>query len=393
MKIKMRAYRRLPAILLLSVLLLLFISTGAEAAEAGANIEEQLDLAHLEDYIGMLDGGLSGHLDDFSLKGLWKQAKDGKISLNLAGLLKVLGSLLFGEVLASASLMAQLAVLSIVCLLLNNLAAAFGKGNVSALARSVGYLLLIGIAIGSFTLAVGEARKAIEMCSGFLYAALPVMMTLLAAMGGISSVSIVHPAMLLAVSLSVELLAKIIFPLIYFSAVLRLVSHISPRFNVDKMAGLFKDLSLGVMGVMMTLFLAFISISGLAAASLDGLAVKAAKTAAGAFIPVVGKTLADVLDTVVGTSLVLKNGIGVVGVIAIILFCALPAVKILAMALVYRLTASLVQPLGDSRLAEALNGLGGAMQLLFAAVAISGVFFFLLLALTVGLGNVTMMLR
>ncbi|MCL2817307.1 MAG: stage III sporulation protein AE [Clostridiales bacterium] len=387
----MRGHFRRAAAVLLGILLLFVFSSGASAA--GADIEEQLDLAPLEEYFGLLDESLSKYLDDFSLGGLWRQVKEGSIKLNLSGLLKTLGALLFAEVLASASLMAQLAVLAIVCLLLNNLAAAFGKGNVSVLAQGVGYLLLIGITVGSFNLAVGEAKQAIEMCSGFLYAVLPLMMTLLAAMGGISSVGIVHPAMLLAISLSVQLLNKVVFPLIYFSAVLRLVSHISPRFNVDKMAGLFKDVSLGVMSVTMTLFLAFLGISGLAAASIDGLAVKAAKSAAGAFIPVVGKTLADLLDTVVGTSLVLKNGIGVVGVIVVIFICALPAVKILAMAFVYRLTASLLQPLGDSRLADALNGLGGAMQLLFAVVAISGVFFFLIVALTVGLGNVTMMMR
>jgi len=388
---EMRGHFRRAAAVLLGILLLFVFSSGASAA--GADIEEQLDLAPLEEYFGLLDESLSKYLDDFSLGGLWRQVKEGSIKLNLSGLLKTLGALLFAEVLASASLMAQLAVLAIVCLLLNNLAAAFGKGNVSVLAQGVGYLLLIGITVGSFNLAVGEAKQAIEMCSGFLYAVLPLMMTLLAAMGGISSVGIVHPAMLLAISLSVQLLNKVVFPLIYFSAVLRLVSHISPRFNVDKMAGLFKDVSLGVMSVTMTLFLAFLGISGLAAASIDGLAVKAAKSAAGAFIPVVGKTLADLLDTVVGTSLVLKNGIGVVGVIVVIFICALPAVKILAMAFVYRLTASLLQPLGDSRLADALNGLGGAMQLLFAVVAISGVFFFLIVALTVGLGNVTMMMR
>ena len=381
--------------LIISCFLLLSFTIPAVAVQADSlqELSVELPLSYIDTYINDLDNEFAGYMDSFSLKALWGDLRSGKMSFDVNGIITVLGRLFFRDIAATGGLLAQLAVLSLVCLVFNNLSAAFGDGNVSGLAQGVTYLLLAGIAVSSFSMAAEQARSAVTGAGDFLYASLPVLMTILASMGGVGSVAFVHPAMLAAVSLVMSILNTVIFPLIYFSAVLSLVNHISSRFSVNKLAKLFKDVSLGVLSIVTTLFLAFLSISGFAGASVDGLAIKAAKTATGIFIPVVGKSLADSLDTVVGISLILKNGIGLLGVIIIIFVCLLPALKILAAALVYRLAGALVQPLGDEMLSDALNGLGSSLQLLFAVVAISGLFFFFLLAITVGMGNITMMMR
>ena len=133
--------------------------------------------------------------------------------------------------------------------------------------------------------------------------------------------------------------------------------------------------------------------SGLAAAGRDGVAVKAAKTASSAFIPLVGRTLADSLDSVLGAVLALKGAVGVSGGLALLLICGVPALRILVQALLFRLAAALAQPLGNEDLSAALSGIGQSLTLLFAACAAAGLFAFFALALTVALGSVTMMMR
>jgi stage III sporulation protein AE len=99
------------------------------------------------------------------------------------------------------------------------------------------------------------------------------------------------------------------------------------------------------------------------------------------------------MDSVLGTALVLKNALGLVGTVAILFICALPAVQILLQALVFRVAGALIQPLGEEKLSDAVTGLGNSMILLFAALAVCGLFAFFALALIVGLGNMTMMMR
>ncbi|MGI5891376.1 MAG: stage III sporulation protein AE [Bacillota bacterium] len=378
---------------------LLFFLLGIVPSPAWATSSEPFavmnnsDMKAMDDYLNQLDKNLDQYLHDFSLKDLWQQAKNGEVDLSVGSVFTVLSKIFFKEVHASWALLGQLILLAIISLILGNLGSAFEKENVSLLAKGVVYLLLAAIAISSFSISLNVAKEAVETMSGFLYAVLPLLMMLLAAMGGITSVGILHPSILFALTVLMNIMSSVIFPLIYFSAILRLVSHISPKFNVNKLAGLFKDISLGFMSIGVSVFIAFMGIAGMATAAMDGLAVKAAKTASGIFIPVVGRSLADAMDSVLGTALVLKNGIGVVGIIAIFLICAMPAAKILVQVIIFRLAAAVVQPLGDNQLADALSGLSNALLLLFAAVAVCGLLFFFVLAICIGAGNITMMMR
>ncbi len=103
--------------------------------------------------------------------------------------------------------------------------------------------------------------------------------------------------------------------------------------------------------------------------------------------------LADAVDTIAGCSLFIKNAMGIVGVLAIFFLCALPVVKILSAAVMYRLAAALLQPLGAKELGESLHLMGNCLFLVFAAVAAVGLMFFIALTIIVGLGNFTVMLR
>jgi stage III sporulation protein AE len=356
------------------------------------DLERKLDLSAMEQFLQQMDDQLQNYAKDFSLRGIWADLRQGRLHLDLPGFLKLLLTIFGKEVATSGRLLTQLIALAILCLIVSNLKNN-DQGKIVLLSRGVIYLVLATIVIASFSLTMEAARSAIDLMSGFLYAVLPILMALLAAVGGITAVTLVHPAIIFTISVLINLIRNFIFPLIYFSAILRLVSHISPRFNVDKMAGLFKDIAVGAMSIGLTVFISFLSLAGLAGASFDGITIKAAKTASGIFIPVVGRSLADALDSVLGTTLLLKNIVGIVGVLGILLICALPAVKILVQVLMFRLAAAAIQPLGETELANALSGLAGTMLLLFAAVAVCGLLFFFILAIVLAAGNITMMMR
>jgi stage III sporulation protein AE len=380
-------------VLALFFLFLLLPSPVLATQQQTASALADTDTSEMEDYLNQLDNSLSDYMQDFTLQGIWQDVKNGDIEFSAGGFLEFLSRVFFKEINAAWALLGQLILLAVISLILGNLSNAFVKENISLLTKGVVYLLLAAIAIGAFSISLDVAEAAVDMMSGFLYAVLPLLMVLLASIGGVSSVGILHPSILFAVSVLMTVMSKIIFPLIYFSAILRLVSHISPKFNIDKLAGLFKDIALGFMSIGVSLFIAFMGVAGMTTAAMDGLAVKAAKTASGIFIPVIGRSLADALDSVMGTALVLKNGIGVVGIIAIFIICALPAIKILVQFIIFRLAAAIIQPLGDEQLADALTDLSNALLLLFAAVAICGLLFFFILAICIGAGNVTMMMR
>ena len=93
----------------------------------------------------------------------------------------------------------------------------------------------------------------------------------------------------------------------------------------------------------------------------DGVTIRAAKYVTGNFVPVVGKMFADATDTVISASLLVKNSIGLAGVIIILFLCAFPAIKILTLALIYNIAAAVMQPLETPRSAPACETIGKTM--------------------------------
>nr|WP_238473333.1 hypothetical protein [Desulforamulus profundi] len=144
---------------------------------------------------------------------------------------------------------------------------------------------------------------------------------------------------------------------------------------------------------MLTVFLGILAIKGVAGSVTDGVAIRTAKFATDAFIPVVGGMFSDALDAVIGSSLLIKNAVGIAGVIIIFVLTILPMIKIFAVAFVYKLAGALIQPVGDKQMADCLTGLGKSLISIFAAVATVGLLFFFAITIVVGMGDLMTMLR
>lgn len=354
---------------------------------------EQLNLKDLEGYIRQVDRDLQAQLSEFSLVRALESIKSGDLKLDPLSLLQALAGIFFQELLTHAALLGKLLVLGTVLALLEHLTSAFEENTVAKLAHSVGLLSLLTVALSSFTMAMNTGRDAIASMVGFMQSLLPVILTLMAAMGNLTTVSLMHPVIIMSMSLLGTLTRNVIFPLIFCAAILGIVNLLSENVQISRVAAFFRDGSGILLSLFITVFLGILVIQGAAGAVSDGVGIRTAKFATAAFIPIVGKILTDAVDVVLGCSLFVKNAIGIVGAVTVVLLCALPVMKILSAVIVYRLAAALMQPLGARQLGDALHLLGNYLFMVFAAVLAVGLMFLVVITIVVGLGNVTVMLR
>ncbi|HHX50102.1 MAG TPA: stage III sporulation protein AE [Clostridia bacterium] len=361
--------------------------------ETMARQMEELKMEDMEAFLRQLDRDISMDLPGLEITKIFENLKSGQLSLDLVSILQNLAGLFFKELLANSSLLGKLIILAIIAAILQNIQAAFEEGTTGKLAYAVTYLALISMALASFSLAINIGKNAVEQMVTFIQSLLPVLLTLMAAVGGLTTVALLHPIVITAVSILSTLTLNVVFPLIYFSAILTIVNHISDKFQVSRLAGLLKDLSMGLLGVFLTVFIGILAIQGVAGAVSDGIALRTAKFMTGSFVPVVGKLFADAVEAVAGTSLLLKNAVSLVGVIAIVLIVLLPAIKILSLVIIYRLAAALIQPFGEGPIAAMLQSLAGSLLMVFGAVSAVGLMFFIALTIIAGLGNFTVLLR
>ena len=126
---------------------------------------------------------------------------------------------------------------------------------------------------------------------------------------------------------------------------------------------------------------------------MDGVTAKTAKAVVSSVIPVVGKVLGDVVDSVLGCGVVLKNAVGVVGVIVIIGICILPVLKIATLSIMYSLASAVVQPVADDKIVKLLDEMSGVFKLLLAILCSLSVILIIGVTLVIKISNSGMMYR
>ncbi|MFD2411091.1 stage III sporulation protein AE [Paenibacillus rhizoplanae] len=415
-----KALLLLPALLLVLQLLLLCGNTASAASVAGSASTapvpsspatggsggraspvdqwvkgqvEHLPKDKVESYWDQLMKDYGGFFPEGRTPSLMDMLLPGDKGLSFKSVLSGLMNFMWHEVLYNGKLLVTIVMISVLSMILETLQTAFERKSVSKIAYMLCYMVVLVIAVNSFNVAIGYAKDAIDRMIDFMMAMIPLLFALLASMGNIVTVSVTHPLIVFMIHTVGTLIHTLVFPLLFFSAVLHLVSAMSEKYKLTHLANLLRNIGAGLLGVLLTVFLGVISVRGITSSVTDGVTIRAAKYITGNFVPVIGKMFADATDTVISASLLVKNAIGLSGVIIILFLCAFPAIKILILALIYNLAAAVMQPLGETPIVTCLQTIGKSMIYVFAALAAVSLMFFLAVTIMLTAGNVTVMMR
>lgn len=353
---------------------------------------EQLDISEIRQYWEDIVTKYGGFLPE-SQKGSIAEFLSGEKQLSLKEWLIAFGKFLFYELQANGKLLGTLILLTVFSMVLQSLQNAFEQQTVSKVAYAVVYMVLLIIALNSFRVAMDYALDAVQTMSHFMIAMIPLLLALLASSGGVISAAFFHPIILFLMNTTGTIVEYVTLPLLFLAALLSIVSTLTDHYKVTQLAELLTKVGVGILGVILTIFLGVMSVKGATSAIADGIALRTAKFVTGNFIPVVGKMFTDAADTVVTASMLLKNTVGIVGVAVLLIIAAFPALKIFAIAFVYKISAAVMQPLGGGPVISCLSIMSKSIAYVFASLAIVSLMFFLSLTIIITAGNITMMVR
>ena len=380
-------------------ILLVFIcfchgTVGAENEITDLNRFTELEgWEKVEQYWNEMDKELEEFMPDWNIRDVFRRGPEETVFPSLQELFGALVRYFMNEIILNLRLLGQLILLAVMSALLKNIQSAFRNEEVSRLTEAVVFLVLLGLALSSFSLAVKIGKNAVNDMAGFMFALLPVLLTLLASLGHVTSVSLFHPLIIFSTNVMASVINNVVIPLILFATILYLASHFSSQFKVNRLADLFKDICIWILGLMLTLFTGLTALQGIAGSVGDALTLRTAKFMTGSFVPVVGKMLADAVETVLGYSILLKNGATIAGLITLALVVMFPLIKLLSLILIYKIAGALVQPVGETSIGDALNTMGNCLTLVFAAVATVALSFFIGISIIAGASNAAVMLR
>ncbi|VBB08018.1 stage iii sporulation protein ae (spore iii ae) [Lucifera butyrica] len=384
-------------IYLMTLMLLVLLSGFVYAApidneEISRQLFDQLSVGQVNQFVSKINRELNETIPQLN-SGTVREIGTKGIHFNWDTIKRMLWERLFRDLATNIHLMGKLLFLVVLCTLLRNLQNSFEDSNIALLTYSVCFIFLMVIALTAFYNILTIARNTVGMMVGFMEALLPLLLSLLAGVGAITSAALFTPLMLFVVNTVSVVVRDAILPLIFLTAVLECVNYLSDQYRLTNLTTLFKQASMVILGLTLVAFIGVITVQGAAGSVTDGVTLRTAKYATTTFIPVVGKMFSDTVELVMGASLFLKNVVGIFGVMVIAIVCLLPLIKLIALILVIKVSGALVQPMGDEKMAKCLDGIGNNLFLAFGAVLTAALMFFLSITMIVGVGSVTMMLK
>lgn len=228
---------------------------------------------------------------------------------------------------------------------------------------------------------------------GFMNALVPLLITLMMYTGSITTSSVVEPIILFMINFIGNIIQNLIIPFVLVLTSLVIISKISDKVHIYKLSKFFKSGIVWFLGIVLTVFVGVVSLEGTLSSSVDGITAKTTKAVVSSAIPVVGKILGDAVDTVLGCGIVLKNAVGLVGVVIVIGICIMPILKLFVLSVSYKLLSTVVQPIADEKIIDLLEQIGDIFKIFLGILCAISFMLIIGTTLVLKISNGTMMYR
>ena len=329
--------------------------------------------------------------EDIDLQNIFEDAITGRIgNTNLFNsFLNIIGR----ETKTAVSNIGIIMIVIIIHSILITISENLGNKSVSQIAYFVEYIVIIALVLNNFADIINMVSESIIDLVGFSNSLIPLMITLMLTTGAIVSAGVIKPVLLILMNFIGNFITNFILPLVIIGTTLAIVSKISNKVRIDKIAKFMKSAGVWILGIIMTLFVTVLSLDGSITQTVDGVTAKTAKAAVSTVRPVVGKILGDATAAVIGCSGILKNAVGFVGIIVIVGICIAPIIKLALLSLTYYIASCICQPIADEKVIGLLDSIGDTFKILLAIIFCVSVMLIIGLTIVIKVSNGTLLYR
>ena len=239
-----------------------------------------------------------------------------------------------------------------------------GAGGKSALFLPMaGALSVTLLTAGSLDSLMGLGAETIGELNRFSKALLPTLAAATAASGAVTTATVQQVTTVFFVDLLLNLVDELLLPMVYLYTGALAAAACLPESRLGAIAEGLKKILTWILTTALLVFTVYLSVARVISGAADGAAVRVTKAAISGVVPVVGGIIAEASETVLVGAGMLKNTVGLIGMLAILAACAYPFLQLGVQYLLYKLTAFLAAAIGAPGLCKLIDGLGGAFGL------------------------------
>ncbi|MBR1746623.1 MAG: stage III sporulation protein AE [Clostridia bacterium] len=381
--------KRILTILTIGVFLFVFligVQTGdrAFADDLGEAVEETMDGVDSSAF-----DELMALLREYDQQGFFTTSRQfvedilsGKNDFDTSYFLSMANDVFLGE---AKVVLPQLAIIVVVCLIygvLKGLTDGFIRTDVNKVVYVICYCIVLAVIANLVARSIKEATSTFILMEKISEGCFPVLVTLVAALGGSASAAVFQPSVLIFGNVLLRLLTTVVTPLFLASFVFGLIGNLSDQLKLGRLSSAIRSGTTRIVGLVFGIFSTVLVAEGITGASVDGLAVRGAKFALSSYVPVVGGYLKDGFDVVLAGCLAVKNALGLCAVIILLVSVIVPVIRLLLLSICMKLTSGILEPVTDGKFCSALTCAGDSLNILVVAV-VSASFAGLLFLMTV----------
>ncbi|HOB64611.1 MAG TPA: stage III sporulation protein AE [Clostridia bacterium] len=371
----------------LALCFLLVLIPGGESAFAATKSQEKIkeeienevseslkDLitSDLEEYFKELKKTSDYNFGD-SLKGFIKNIIEGKTEFTADALLKMVSAAVKNNFLSILSSLSSIIALSILYGLSKHINSGFIKESTSQIVYFAVYGSIIATLGAIVVSAVSTTKKALGAISTLMDISMPIFITLITALGGVSGAAVYRPITLMVSSLIIKTIEYVVMPLFFSTVVFGMIGHLTNNVKLDKITKTLRSVANWLLGIMFSVVGMLMSAQGIVGASIDNVSIRSAKFALSSYVPILGGYLSDGFDIVLASGVLIKNALGLAGVMMLIAAVAGPVLKILVISLALRLAGGILEPVSDEKISGLLYTTGKNLMVLVSIIL--GLFF------------------
>lgn len=242
-------------------------------------------------------------------------------------------------------------------------------GSTEVIGEAVGVMAAAMVMLQPSNAMIALGTNTIEEINQYAKLLLPVITAALAAQGSPASSAALYTGTVLFNTFLTGLISRLLIPGIYIFLCLSLVYAVTAQSMAGKLRDFVKWFCSWSLKTCLYIFTGYMGITGVVSGSADAATLKAAKLTISGVVPVVGGILSDASEAVLVGAGVVKNAVGVYGLLAVIALWIGPFLKIGAQYLLLKMTHALCGAFNADRAGKLIQDFSSAMGLLLAATA------------------------
>lgn len=323
--------------------------------------------------------------DNFSVK--LKKILAGETQVNFTSIGSAVLSIFSKDIVAILPLLCSLIGIGILSSIITQTSYASDK-SVADIVHFVCFGVIVTIVFSWTSSLIKLTSNTLGLIKSQMEISFPILLTLMTALGSVVSVSVYQPVVAILAGSVMTIFTNFILPLFIFCLVFTVAGNLSDNIKLSRFSQFFMSIFKWTIGITFTLFSSLLVVQGITAGSYDGLSIRTTKYAMKSYIPFVGSYLSDGLNLILTSSMLIKNSVGLAGLILLFATVISPIVKILVLKFSLALASSILEPICDKRICSFLGGVSKCLSMLIATICSVGFAYLITTGLIMCSGNI-----